>query len=294
MPASRPGSDPLPQATPRGLGRRALFGVAALVVMTGGVAGLLYNSIEPGLEFASDPDAALRMATLAQVSSWSRLADLEASEGALGSQAQLLLVDASAVAARKLSAAQKSIETLQAGPDGGRRLIMAALTVQSQEFGPGRLDEERLIDDVLTRGIDGVFLECGAALARARRSGRASEEQLILGITELVNRSRLVNPGFLFVLENAAELTVDPRVQRAIDGAAKSDLLFGQDGVGVANNHTDIVAALHDLNRVKKSGRPVFVTEHIAPEEVAVRTGAHQTLSALGFIARFEAGERRS
>ena len=73
-----------------------------------------------------------------------------------------------------------------------------------------------------------------------------------------------------------------------------SDLLFGQDGVGVANNHTDIVAALHDLNRVKKSGRPVFVTEHIAPEEVAVRTGAHQTLSALGFIARFEAGERRS
>jgi hypothetical protein len=98
------------------------------------------------------------MATLAQVSSRSRLADLEASEGALAARRSCCPVDARR--RRESWRRQKSIESLQAGPDGGRRLIMAILTVR-RRFDPAG-STRRLIDDVLTRGIDGVFLECGA------------------------------------------------------------------------------------------------------------------------------------
>ena len=144
-----------------------------------------------------------------------------------------------------------------------------------------------LIDDVLARNFDGVFLDSGAAFAVAQKRGAMARGQLAAAVADLIERARLVNPHFLLILENAPELTVDLRVHRLIDGVATDNLLFGIDGAGTANNHTDIISGLHDLNRIRKSGRPVFVTEFLSVEARDIRAGAMQTLATLGFIGRF-------
>lgn len=282
-----------PHSTPSAIGRRALLGLGLLVITTGGAAGLLYNSIEPGTEFPSDPDGARRNELLKQVRAWRSVDDLALVDPA-GEAGQMLIAEASDIAVRKLSAAQRLVEGLQQRSDGGRRLILAQVVLKSEDGGSGRLPEQRLIDELVVRSIDGIFLDCGQSAARARAAGRAAEEALVATLTTLVERARLVNPNFLFVIENAAEIAHDPRLLRVLDGVARSDLLFGQDGFGVANRRTEVVTALHDLNRVRKSGRPVFITEHIPHEALTARAGARQTLSALGFVTRIEAARRPS
>jgi hypothetical protein len=47
------------------------------------------------------------------------------------------------------------------------------------------------------------------------------------------------------------------------------------------------VADLHDLNRVKQSGRAVFVTEVLGDTALPIRAGALQVLRGHGYVARF-------
>lgn len=285
-----PTSDELPAvpaASHHAIGRRALLGLAILAVMSGGVASLLYGSIEPDTDFGGDPEAAKRRAMLATIATWSRTTDLDAPEVLMRSNAGLHVIDGAVLAGLKVSAAQKLVEDLQAGPAGSRRPIVGAVVVAPRAEQSGLANERKLIDELLARGLDGVFLDCGPAHADIMARGSAGAVQLVEAVADLTDRARLVNPDFLVIIENAAEMTVDPRLHRRIDGVARDDLLFGQQGVGVANNRTDVITALHDLNRVKRSGRPVFVTEHLPVEALTIRTGARQTLSALGFIGRF-------
>ncbi len=269
-----PSSTTLPKLPkPRHLGRRAVLGVGLLGVMTLGTAALMYATIEPGEAFAADPEAAQRQALLAKVKSWSALTNLDdviaATEG-------LVVVSADGITALKMSTAQKRIEAVQGIEAGARRLVFAHLS----------LAQVGQIDELLARGIDGVFLDARGAMQTAQAGGSASISRLSATIVRLAETARLVNPDFLVVLHNAAELTADPRVERVIDGAAHDNLLYGLDGIGVANGGTEIASALHDLNRVKRSGRPVFVVESLAHNALVARTGVRRKLTELGFIGR--------
>ncbi len=284
MPTDSPPTAKLDPAKPRHLGRRALLGLGILGLMTVGTGALMYSTIEPDEAFASDPDAARRQALLSKITSWSALARLDAGAAPAFEPAGLLLINADAIAELEIAAAQERLEELQRLDAGARRLVVAALSTS----------ESAKIDVLLTRGIDGVFLDARAAMLAAQPAGAGGLSELAVSIVRLANQARLINPDFLLVLHNASELTADPRVARVIDGAAQDNLLYGLDGVGVANGRTEVVSALHDLNRVKRSGRPVFIAESLEVEALIARTGARRKLAELGFIARIAEPKRPS
>ena len=269
-----PPDDSVPKLQePRHLGRRAVLGVALLGVMTLGTAALMYATIEPGEAFAADPEAAQRQILLANVKSWSALANLD---DVISTTDGLVVVSADGIAAKKISTVQKRIEAVQGIDAGARRLVVAQLS----------LAQIGQIDELLARGLDGVFLDARGAMQTAQAGGPATISRLSATIVRMAEAARVVNPDFLVVLHNAAELTADPRVARVIDGAAHDNLLYGLDGSGVANGRAEIASTLHDLNRVKRSGRPVFVAESLAHNALVARTGVRRKLAELGFIGR--------
>ena len=273
MTITSPDDMPSKLQKPRHLGWRAALGVALLGIMTLGTAALMYATIEPGEAFAADPDAARRQGLLAKVTSWSTLTTLDdvsaTTEG-------LVVISADRIATLKISAAQKRIEAVQGLEAGARRLVVAQLS----------LAQVGQIDELLARGIDGVFLDARGAMQTAQAGGPNNVSRLAASIVGLVETARIINPDFLLILHNAAELTTDPRVARVIDGAAHDNLLYGLDGIGVANGRTEIASTLYDLNRVKRSGRPVFVAEALAHNALVARTGVRRKLAELGFIGR--------
>ena len=270
MPIEQLGASVHAAPKPNHLGRRALLGLTILSIMTAASAGLIYTTIEPEEIAQLDPDGAHRRALLAKVTSWSVRPQLDTAGGVDG----LVLVNAGALVGLDVSAAQKLIESR--ADDATRPLVVAGLSIRQV----GQLDE------LLARGLDGVFLDARAALRSAQAEGAGSIRNLADQIIRLANQARLYNPDFLLVLHNAAELASDVRVARMIDGAAQDNLLYGLDGVGIANSGTEVAASLHDLNRVKRSGRPVFVAEHLDATALAARTSARRKLAELGFIAR--------
>ncbi len=270
MPTEQLGASVRAAPKPNHLGRRALLGLTILCIMTAASAGLIYTTIEPEEFFQRDPDGVHRRALLSNVTSWSVRPQLDAAAGANA----LVLVDAAAFIGPDVSAVPKRIESR--ADDSTRPLFVAGLSVRQV----GQLDE------LLSRGLDGVFLDARAALRSAQTEGAGSIRNLADQVVRLANQARLYNPDFLLVLYNAAELAADVRVARVIDGAAQDDLLYGLDGVGIGNSGTEVAALLHDLNRVKRSGRPVFVTEHLDATALVARTIARRKLAELGFIAR--------
>lgn len=287
MPSAPTDKPSAPLKARHSIGRRAVLGLAIMTVVTAGAATLLHGSIEPGIDVPTDPDATQRRALLAGVASWSRVADLAMAET---DASALLVLNGASVTALRQSATQKAVAGLQTRADGGRRPVLAAISLAAISPAASMANDvgtHGLVDDALARNFDGIFLECGPALAAANQRGGDAREQLMAVVAQIGERARLVNPQFLLILENAAELAADIRVHRLIDGVAKDNLLFGQDAPGADNNRTDIIAGLHDLNRVRKSGRPVFVTEYLPVDAADTRAGARQTLAALGFIGRF-------
>ena len=271
-------------ASRHSIGRRALLGFGILTVVTGSAATLLHGSIEPGFEVPADPDTAQRRTVLAGVSSWASHSDIAA---AAGDTSTLLVISGSSITSLRQSSGQKAVAGLQEPVDGARRPVLAAVSIAVGAEDSATHDVTTLLDEALARNFDGAFLECGAAFTAALKRGPAAQAKLAAIIANLGDRARQVNPQFIIILENAAEMTVDPRVHRTIDGVSKDNLLFGLDGAGTANSRTEIIAGLHDLNRVKKSGRIVFVTEHLPLAAIDAQAGALRTLRALGFVGRF-------
>lgn len=269
----------------RRLGRRALLGLAILTCMSGAAASLLYNSIMSEGEFVRDPDTAARHRLLMRVTSFERYATSEDTEDLRRAPADMLVFDAAALLKLRLSAAQKLIEGLQATAQDVRRPVLAALNFD-EAVKPAE-DGARALDSLVSQGVDGVFLDCGRELARTQAADGMPELSLTAAVVDLVARARQLNPNFIVVIENAAELAGDPRLARLVDGVARDDVLFGADAPGLANKQPDIVTALHDLNRVKRSGGFVFVTERLAADAATARAGARQTFAALGFVSRF-------
>ncbi len=289
MPPSDTPSAPRPAAISAGaIGRRAALGIALLALMSGGTAALLYNSLDPEVEFAADRDAVRRRTTLTAVTSWSRSGDAGQADLAAGNATGLIVLSAKALIDQDTAAAQLTVTRLQAASeDGGRRPILAALTVGETALQDAFSRETTLIDQLIARGVDGIFLNCRQALAVARQSGRGAQSKLAEALGALADRVRTAEPDFLIVLENAPSLTAEPSIARVVDGIAVNSLLYAADGSGAAGARSEIAEVMPELNRVKRSGRAVFVTEYLAETAIGTRAGALQVLRGLGFLARF-------
>ncbi len=269
---------PAPAATNKTahLGRRALLGVGLLAIMTMASGGLIYSTIEPGEALASDADATRRLALLLNVTSWSLEPRIDALRATTVPPDVLLVFEADVIAKLDVSAVRNLLEERDRTDETARQLLVAALS----------LSQSAQLDGLLVRGLDGVFLDARSAMQTALAAGSRAINDLAGKIVLLANQARLYNPDFILILHNAAELTADPRIARVIDGAAQDNLLYGLDGPGVANSANEIAVALHDLNRVKRSGRPVFIAEILPAGAAGARAIARRKLAELGFVAR--------
>jgi hypothetical protein len=258
----------------RHLGRRAFVGFGILTIMTLASGALMYSSIEPGEAFASDADAARRNSLLSSVTSWSMTASLDAWRDTTPRPDALAIIEGEVLAKLDAAVALQLIEARERGQDTVRPPVVVALT----------MSQSAQLDGLLARGVEGVFLDARSALQAAQAGGNRAISDLAGKIVALANQARLFNPNFVLVLRNAAELSADFRIARAIDGVAHDNLLYGLDGPAVANSANEIAVALHDLNRVKRSGRPVFIAESLARDALPARTEARNKLASFGFI----------
>lgn len=269
---------PAPAATNKTahLGRRALLGVGLLAIMTMASGGLIYSTIEPGEAIASDADAARRLALLSKVTSWSLEPRIDALRATTVPPDVLLVFEADVIAKLDVSAVRNLLEERDRTDETARQLLVAALS----------LSQSAQLDGLLVRGLDGIFLDARSAMQTALAAGSRAINDLAGKIVLLANQARLYNPDFILILHNAAELTADPRIARVIDGVAQDNLLYGLDGPGVANSANEVAVALHDLNRVKRSRRPVFIAEILPAGAEGARAIARRKLAELGFVAR--------
>ncbi len=256
------------------LGRRAILGFGILAIMTLASGALMYSTIEPGETFASDADAARRISLLSSVTAWSATASLDAWRTAVPRADVLSIIEADVLTTLDVGEALKLIDARERAENLARPPVVAALT----------MSQAAQLDGLLARGVEGIFLDARAALQTAQAGGNSALSDLGGKIVAMANQARLYNPDFVLVLRNAAELSADFRVARVIDGVAHDNLLYGLDGPTVANSANEVAVALHDLNRVKRSGRPVFIAERLATDAMSARAEARNKLASFGFI----------
>jgi cysteinyl-tRNA synthetase, unknown class len=112
---------------------RTVLGLSLLTALVAGSAWLLHATSDPGNAFAADPDAAERRALIAGVKSWSfetSAADPVAVRSGLG---DLVVIDHNAISTERRTADRKSLEALQRKPNGGRRLVLAYVSLTEAE-----------------------------------------------------------------------------------------------------------------------------------------------------------------
>jgi cysteinyl-tRNA synthetase, unknown class len=138
------------------------------------------------------------------------------------------------------------------------------------------------IDDLITQGYGGAYLDrldIYEVMADERPTARAD---MIAFVAKLAAQARARAPGFVIIVQNAEELLEDPAHLAVIDGIAKEDLFYGIDHDGKRNKPDVIAYAVRDLQRVRASGKPVFVVEYVPFEAAADNVRAE--IAAEGFL----------
>ena len=142
---------------------------------------------------------------------------------------------------------------------------------------------EALLDRLIASGYDGVYLADAEAYRLARSELADADTRMADLIRRMSAHARRLNPQFVVMLGGAEELLSHTVVHEAVDAIAKTNLLFGINGPGMANDEADIASSLHALKSAVRAGQPVFVSERITTTEATV--AARRRLADLGFIA---------
>jgi cysteinyl-tRNA synthetase len=100
------------------------------------------------------------------------------------------------------------------------------------------LDDGGLIEQIVQAGFDGVYLDWVEAysdesvVAAADADGLDPRQEMIWWVGDIAERGRGLDPGFLVVAQNAAELVSDDSYADVIDGLAQEQVWFD----GAADN----------------------------------------------------------
>ena len=219
------------------------------------------------------------------------------------------------------------IKRLAERPDGGRRIVLAYMSIgeaetyrfywQSDWLGsrPAWLGGENprwhrnyvvrfwqdewkriilgergsYLDRILKAGFDGVYLDRVDVYAEWLAERPAAKADMIAFVRSIAEEGRRRKPGFKIVVQNAEELVDDQAYLSSIDGLAKEDLLFGEKHEEEANPEEEIAYSIAQLQKVRAAGKPVWVIEYLTDPKQ--REAAAKRLAGLGFVHTFAVRE---
>lgn len=126
------------------------------------------------------------------------------------------------------------------------------------------------LDKIIDAGFDGVYLDKCDVYEDLQRSFKdvAKSRRDIAGdmvdfVARLAAYAKERKPGFMIVMQNAEELVNRPKLLAAIDGIAKEELVFGQDGPEKRNMQDDIDDTTKNLAKARDAGKLVLVVEYL-------------------------------
>ena len=215
------------------------------------------------------------------------------------------------------------VQSFKRKPDGGRRLILAYLSIGEaedyryywrREWNEARPDwlapenpkwpgnfparfwaeqwqriifggPDAYLERILAAGFDGIYLDRADVYEEWLEKNPKAEQQMITFIGALAQAARKRNPEFLVVLQNAEELIRHKAIRASIDAIAKEDLYYGAEHQETANPAAMTEASLAHLRRARRSGLKVLLLEYLDRRETAVdaRTRAMKE----GFLPHF-------
>lgn len=223
------------------------------------------------------------------------------------SAADLVVMDYSRDGSGSGAYARGDIDRVRQRPDGGRRLVIAYLSIgEAEEYRyywrpewktspPGWLfgencrwpgnhlvrfwnDEWKNIvfrgaDSYLGRiaaaGFDGIYVDRIDAYWDLRETYPNGRAEMLAFMKQLSAAARAMKPPLLVIAQNAEDLLSDPAYRAGIDAIAKEDLLFGINGSGVRNDEKLLSWSLGQLALLKQDRKPVFAVEYLAdPRQV--------------------------
>lgn len=145
------------------------------------------------------------------------------------------------------------------------------------------------LDKIIAQGFDGVYLDkCDVYEDLERSYRKVARERpdpagdMVEFVARLAAHARAKSPGFLLVMQNAEGLLRHDRMRSILDGAAKEELLFGQDGGEKRNEDDDFQYARHHLELIRNDGKPVFVVEYLSNKKKIME--AQKVCGELGFV----------
>lgn len=196
---------------------------------------------------------------------------------------------------------RSEIEALKTRPNGGRRIVLAYLSIgEAEEYrfywkstfaksrpkwlaGANRewpdnhrvrfwMDEWKAIllrgpgsylDRILDAGFDGVYLDRLDVHASFASEKKDARDQMLKLVKELIGRSRTITRDFLVVAQNAEELLDDIEYRSMIDGIAKEDYIFGAEGEAKGNTGELVHWSTEKLRLLQRDGKMVLVVEYL-------------------------------
>jgi len=218
--------------------------------------------------------------------------------------ADLVVIDSSSNDAPFTKA---QVERMKVKPDGSRRIVISYMSIGEAEnyrwywsqrssswlgpqnrqwrgnYGVRFWDSawQQIIftytDRILAAGFDGVYLD-----KVDEYEAMGHRDDMVEFVSRIAARAKAQRPDFLVVSQNGDPLLSDAKFRRAIDGFAREDLFYGEDGEGKRNGSEDIRDAVRHLKMFAGEGKPVFVVEY--PRNDAQAQTARREISEHGFI----------
>lgn len=219
---------------------------------------------------------------------------------------------------------RSEIELLQSKPGGGRRVVLAYVSIGEAEryrfywddkwldkdscpvwMGPVNpqwagnypvqywQDEwqalmfgksDSYVDRVLNAGFDGIYLD-RADVYEQFKDRPSAQADMVAFMARLIDHARSIKPDAIVVLQNAEELLRQSDVLTRLDGVAKESLYFNADKGGEAMPLDEQVTASKDLKRLQRAGGKVMVVEYVDSAERAAI--ARNQAQRDGFLVHF-------
>lgn len=234
----------------------------------------------------------------------------------------LVVIDYARSAAGDLSETpltREEVERMKVKPDGGRRVIIAYLSIgesednryywrpewnkrrpawmgaESKEWKGNYLvkywepawqkiiygNPESYADRIIAAGFDGFYVDRADAYYRFGNT-KQSLDRMTDFVVKLIAYIRTKQPNAGIMMQNAEELLDRPNYVAAIDAIAKEDLIYGITHREEINKRDDIDYSTKLLGDAQKAGKAIFVVEYLKnPKNI---DDAKRRMSELGFV----------
>jgi cysteinyl-tRNA synthetase len=287
---------------------------------------LLFRGAQPAFAQAPSADAATVPArTLAAAKSWGYQLQKINPDVLAAAPYDVLVIDYSRDGTDDSALTADEIRKLKIRPDGGRRIVLAYLSVGEAEkyryywqpewetstLAPPWLAQANkryltnfpvrywhadwqaivfrgpnsYLGRVLNAGFDGIYLDRVDVHQEFEKENPAAGEQMIVFVKALAAHARSLAPGFLIVPQNGEELLEEAGYRAAVDAIAKEDLLFGAGRSKHPNSQQQTDEGVGYLKLMTRDRKPVFVVEYLDKPQDIA--SARTRIEAYGFIPHF-------